>query len=560
MSEKTSIGIILSGATTREASCQLLEEAESGEIFEGMLVLIHLQNKKPVLARISGIIPYNAFYTEGDPWSEARRKNLPIPENIARQYEICKLELLIELGGYEVKYPPRPGDYVSRIDPKKHVKDIFGISPTDPKYVWYGSLIGYENCPIPLDVEKIPMHMAIFGTTGSGKSFDTGVLIEKLLNIPLNETTRLSFPMLIIDANGDYLDYITHIQKNKELQKVGWIKRFIFPENFIKGNIDNKDKEHIFQIKIDLDALSKRELAETIIMFYKGTTEGAELQLSGIVTLFDFMEEIRSYSSRHDLFVNNYQDLIHTLFDDQQIPNNIIAYQTKCAMQRSFEKFREIDVQHRLLSNKNHSLLTNEKFIDLITKEGGIAIIDFSEEGATGIDIAIKQLVMTYLATILFNQFAKFKITKKERYLLFLIEEAQNFVPDSSYPVGSSLAKNKLSIIATQGRKFGLSLCLISQRPSFVNRIVLSMCNTFFIHRLSPEDVNYVKSVTGGLPSTFSNKLTSLPQGELIVSGQMNKVPFPLLIKIKKSDRTVIHTAGSTNVVERLGALRKGEE
>jgi len=86
------------------------------------------------------------------------------------------------------------------------------------------------------------------------------------------------------------------------------------------------------------------------------------------------------------------------------------------------------------------------------------------------------------------------------------------------------------------------------------------MCNTFFIHRLSPEDVNYVKSVTGGLPSTFSNKLTSLPQGELIVSGQMNKVPFPLLIKIKKSDRTVIHTAGSTNVVERLGALRKGEE
>ena len=164
---------------------------------------------------------------------------------------------------------------------------------------------------------------------------------------------------------------------------------------------------------------------------------------------------------------------------------------------------------------------------------------------------------MTYIATLLFNKFANYKIRDRSRYLIFLIEEAQNFIPDKSYPVGSSLAKNKLSLIATQGRKFGLSLCLVTQRPSFIDKIVLSMCNTFFIHRISPDDVSYVRSVTGGLPESISRRLTRLNQGEMILTGQMNKVPFPLLIRVPTEDRIVPHPAGTTEVVDTLSSLRK---
>ena len=56
---------------------------------------------------------------------------------------------------------------------------------------------------------------------------------------------------------------------------------------------------------------------------------------------------------------------------------------------------------------------------------------------------------MTYIVTA-FNEFTKYKIEEDGRYLIFLIEEAQNFAPDTSYPCGSSLAKNKLSLIATR--------------------------------------------------------------------------------------------------------------
>ena len=53
--------------------------------------------------------------------------------------------------------------------------------------------------------------MAVFGTTGSGKSFDTGCLIEKFMGIKADETTCVSFPMIIIDANGDYLNYSKYV-------------------------------------------------------------------------------------------------------------------------------------------------------------------------------------------------------------------------------------------------------------------------------------------------------------------------------------------------------------
>jgi DNA helicase HerA-like ATPase len=163
---------------------------------------------------------------------------------------------------------------------------------------------------------------------------------------------------------------------------------------------------------------------------------------------------------------------------------------------------------------------------------------------------------MTYLATLLFEQFTQYKMRKEDRYLLFIIEEAQNFCPDKSYPISSSLAHAKLSAIATQGRKFGLSLCLISQRPSFVDRIVLSMCNTFFIHRVSPEDVNFVRSISGGLPPSLVPRLTTMSTGDVIITGQMVTVPFPLVVHILESDRKVKPTIGKTNVCERLAELR----
>lgn len=560
------VGIVLSEATTREVACQLLESAERGGIREGMLLVVETGSKK-LLARVAQIVPYNAFYTEGDAFSEPRRKGLPIPEDVARRYEICKLDLLIEIPKAEIRYPPQPGDKVLKLDPKVHEKDIYGVAKGEPKHIWYGSLAGYADAPIPLNVENVPMHMAIFGVTGSGKSFDAGALIEQFVNIPRKERDFVSYPMIIIDAHADYADYIDYVSKGNALGRFGWIKRFVFPVAYVRPEFRRQPK-FIQPIAINLDLLSPRDLAEIIILFYKGTIEGAELQVNGLDYLFECMRG-DGYDSLQDVFRLNFKDLKQRL---GSIPKEEISAPTKSTIYRALNEFITIETKHQLLSTK--SPLKDKKFVDDITENNGIVIIDFSADAAPGIDLKTKQFVMTYLASMLFDRFTKFKIEGKEKYLIFMIEESQNYCPDKSFPIGTSLAHPKLSAIATQGRKFGLSLCLISQRPSFVDRIVLSQCNTFLIHRVSPEDVSFVRGITGGLPPSLSMRLTNLDRGELIVTGQMNTVPFPLDIRVPKHDiperkiketlsgfsiapyklpgRKVPHTVGKTRVVENL--------
>ena len=551
------VGIILSGATTREATCQLLKEAEKGKIREGMLLIINSGERK-ILCRVSQILPYNAFYTEGDPWSEARREGRPIPEAVARQYEICKLELLIEVPKKEIEYPPRPGDIVVRVDPKiKNYEEVlFGVSKdkriSEGIYrglIKFGSLSGYGSLPIPLDVEKIPMHLAVFGVTGSGKSFNTGYLIEKLVNIPKNDSERVSYPMIIIDAHGDYLDYVNYIDENGlenlDWIKSGWIQRYVFPNIYLKPEFRRDGL--VEPIGINLDLLNYTELAEIIVTYFKGTTEGAEQQISGLIRAFELIREAAGYSSLHDLFYRD-RDTLSEYVD--RLQNEGFFASTIRAINNQLNEFYNLEDKYKLLSTD--SPLKSDKFVDDITNNRGIAIIDFSAEGAPGVDLKTKQLVMTYLATVLFNKFTEYKLNGIQKYLLFIIEEAQNFCPDKSYPIASSLAHSKLSAIATQGRKFGLSLCLISQRPSFVDRIVLSMCNTFLIHRVSPEDVSFVKSVTGGLPQSLAARLTTLDTGEVIVTGQMVTVPFPLVVRVDKEERKIKPTIGETNVVDNL--------
>lgn len=548
--DREAVGVILSQSTTREAVCQLFEGAERGGIREGMLLIVEASpRKRRLLARVAGIVPYNAFFTEGDPWSEVRRKKLPVPEEVARKYEICKLELLIELpGAGEITIPPHPGNFAYRLDPEEAREEIFGVTEGESGVIWFGTQAGYRKSPVPVDVEAAPMHMAVFGVTGSGKSFDVGALIEQLVEIPVSQSRVVSFPMLIIDAHGDYLEYAQHYSQGKALGAASTVTRYVFPDAYRRSRSRGvADRPEPIGLNFDLDSLPPRDIAEMIIEYYGGT--GSELQIHGLEKA---LEDIKAGGVSINVLFTSSPELL-----EQKLEHAELHYQSKQAIGRAVSKFREVEEKFSLFSQK--SPFQKPEWVDHLTKQGNIGIIDFSAEGAPGAELRVKQLVMTYLATVLFDSFTGYKVSGQDRYLLFMIEEAQNFCPDSTYPVGANLAKSKLSAIATQGRKFGLGLCLISQRPSFVDRIVLSMCNTFFIHRVSPEDVSFVRTVTGGLPPGLLARLTKLSTGEIIFTGQMSKVPFPLVLNVTKADRKIPHAVGTTQVVEKLAQLRQIE-
>jgi hypothetical protein len=548
MSTKQPIGVILSGASTQSAVCQIYEHAEKGKIKEGMFLQIETQGNRKILTRVTNIIPQNEFYLPGDAWTEARRKQWQVPENLARQYELCELELLGEIPRLkEIAVPPYAGDKVFEIDVSTAPEEIFGVKNPSPGIIWYGTLIGYGNSPIPLTIEGIPMHSAVFGVTGSGKSYDVGALIEKLVRIYSEENIQLSIPMLIIDANADYIDYFKHCQENGSLGACPTVTRYVFP-NSPEMKLYRRNTQ---PIAINLNTLALRDLAELIVQYYSGG-EKNELQVAGIETLVQYMEE------RGDIASDNFQSIFldETIFrrTKQRIEElkkaDAIHAATAAAIKRGLNKFAEIENRYSLLSETPK---IEGEFVDELTKNRGIAILDFSADAAPGVPLSLKQLVISYVSSLLFQKFTDYKVKQEERYMLFIIEEAQNYCPNLAvYDVGYSLAREKLSLISTQGRKFGLSLCLVSQRPSFIDPIVLSMCNTFFIHRISPDDVSFVKKVSGGLPKDLERRLTTLERGEVIVTGQMSMVPFPMVINVPK--REVPHTFGKTDV---LGALRR---
>jgi DNA helicase HerA-like ATPase len=557
------VGSVLSGGTTSEAAFQPLEPFESGMV-EGKLVIVHCpRGDLEILGRVASIIPHNVFYSEGDAFSEARRKGLPIPAEIAKQYQVCRIDLLQTINrgpATAVTFPPHPGDAVYLYDPSQHEEKLFGIrrGSGDDRHIWFGTQIGYTDAPVALNVENMPMHMAVFGVTGSGKSYDTGALIERLSSIPCpggaGPRRHLPYPMLIIDANGDYADY-ARANESGAIGTFGQhsIQRIFFPGPFEREQRRGRAGTNLRRLAVNLDRLSSRDLAVMVMEFYRGSSEGvSELGIAGLQRCIDDL--VLLGLSQHDLFTTNITNLRTQI---ENAPQQQISAQTKPSILRALDVFtRVLEQDNQLFTDRRCEWFDLPARIEELTR-GGVAILDFSADGATGVDLATKQFVIGYLSAFLFDRFTWYKQREGARYLSFIIEEAQNFCPGKRYPISSSLAKSKLSAIATQGRKFGLSLCLISQRPSFVDEIILSMCNTFFIHRISPEDVSFVRSVTGGLPESLARRLTNLSQGECIVTGQMNRLPFAVLVKVLKDvDRKIPHIAGTTDVVARIAEVR----
>ena len=539
------IGIVLSGSTSKRAIAQLYVNYE-GKVREGELCFIYSSDKNnKFLSRIDKIVPFSEFFEEGDAWSEARRRMAQVPRDISRKYHTLELEILGEMKrGHiaEATLPPIPGDEVFRIEDEKEILEVMKTEDEAKILLRFGTLFGYKDLPLFLDVDAIPMHMAILGVTGSGKSYTVGYFLEQISNINVHGIAR-AITTMIIDANGDYLDYYD-VFHNKR-QKIG---NYVNVVRFVFNNSPARLSRGVKVLSIDFDVFEPREAAELIITYYTGGALN-ELQVAGIEAALRRLREEEGYTMSSLFVEDRYfrNKLIAEL--EKARENKLIHEQTLSAIKRALNKFKsDVVDQYELVTHKSLVTLSSD-FIDSITNPENptLVIIDFSADGAPGISLQLKQLVVSYITKLLLKRFTSYKIEGTDRILLLIIEESQNYCPNlATYPIGYSLARDNLAQIATQGRKFGLSLCLVSQRPSFVDQIVLSMVNTFIIHRISAGDVQFVKKIAGGLPRVIEDKLTSLATGRAIVTGQMNKLGFPVLVDIP--ERKIKPTIGKISV------------
>ena len=192
-------------------------------------------------------------------------------------------------------------------------------------------------------------------------------------------------------------------------------------------------------------------------------------------------------------------------------------------MFRTAFSLREMEKRNRLLS-KGIDLPTDAS--KLISK-GQISVI-----GLGGYTPDIQAGIYSLVADKLFN--GKVADSIKLPFVIIL-EEAHRFAPNRSEEDSQNQSMQLTRQIAQEGRKFGVGLILISQRPSRLDETALSQCNSFVIMRLiNPADQKFVRTVIETVGEEEAKLLPDLDIGEALICGQC--VQFPILVKIKSPD------------------------
>lgn len=110
--------------------------------------------------------------------------------------------------------------------------------------------------------------------------------------------------------------------------------------------------------------------------------------------------------------------------------------------------------------------------------------------------------------------------------IVIALEEAQNYIPETNRKDRESISKKVFERIAREGRKYGLSLLISSQRPSELSKTVLSQCNSFIVHRIqNPDDQVYIRKLVSSANSEILSQLPTLPQQHVIIMGDCVRTP-----------------------------------
>lgn len=154
-----------------------------------------------------------------------------------------------------------------------------------------------------------------------------------------------------------------------------------------------------------------------------------------------------------------------------------------------------------------------------------ITILDLSQLASE-----VLENVTALLGRLIF-EFMQRNPHRGEFPIVIVLEEAHHYISSHVSSERQQRAREVFEKIAKEGRKFGLSLVVASQRPSELSRTVLAQCNSFIVHRIqNPDDQEYFKSVISGINRELLGQLPALAQQQALVLGDCVTLPLQVLI------------------------------
>ncbi|WP_069806739.1 ATP-binding protein [Vulcanisaeta thermophila] len=491
-------------------------------------------SREPILARVTRIVRHNylvddrviAQLNSEDVINTFREYGVDI--QYITQSVLAKASVIgYRVGGRFVRplKPPKPMEFV-HLPSEDVLTKMLEVSDSGIKLSI--GRIRLTNIPAKLDANKLTSHhCAILAATGGGKSWLAGVIIEEL-------ALRAEVPIVVIDPHGEYSAMQVPRYESDEARFVSSLVNVYVP-----GKVDLRTFNENFRARFGVDRRYVRvginprmlplRIMEGLLNHYYGLTDAQRRILeeawqyitmsSELTPLDELLRELESYGK-----------------------GVTRGYGSELALSTLVTKVRMLIENRPFFITKPGEFYEGEpirllEFEDLIN-DPRIHVFDIS-----GLDLVDQQA----LVSLVLNGLFRLAVRMGGKPVFIVVEEAHNFAPSS----GSSLSLPAMIKIAREGRKFGIGLCVISQRPSKVHPDVLSQCMTQIFKRIiNPVDLKYVKNVVEFISTEDLYEVRVLNEDDALVTGLA--VPMPLPVKVR--DRLTEHGGVTPTLTARFSS------
>jgi hypothetical protein len=386
-----------------------------------------------------------------------------------------------------------------------------------------GTVATHQSLKVCLDPTNLfGRHFAILGQTGSGKSWTVAALIQRAVSVMPNAH------IIILDLHGEYC-----------WKREDGTRHYAFSDSIVR-HVDARELEMPYWL------MTYAELGELLIDQTDFSAHNQTAVFREVLSALRLAEGKKLGLTRTTLDTPVYFDLL-ALRSGIESRNGLVASESTGKMVKgpltgAFDNFlmrldtKLNDVRYDFLlkpkTRTNSASLSSmlRDFVGLGAQKAAVTVIDLSS-----VPFDVRPTVAAQIGRLAF-EFNYWNPRYREFPILLMCEEAHAYIPRASE---SQFAGSRRSMerIAKEGRKYGVGLAIVSQRPHEVSETVLSQCGTFICLRITnPDDQSYVRSLVPESEGDLVSILAGLARGEALVLGEA--VPLPTRVQFDKPSPT----------------------
>jgi len=487
----------------------------------------------------------------------------PAGSDVQRKYilEANPLGLIrdgkFERGGDTITIPPKDVEPAK----KEEIEKIFVESLEDKQKFVFSRLSTNKDIIVPVDGDRFfNKHIAIIGSTGSGKSHTVARIIQNAVNAKEGKYKGLNNSHIVIfDIHSEYRTAFpdaNHVDISNLCLPFWLLNSDELEDLFLEsGDYNNYNQVSLLRRIV---TENKKIINPTIEKIFFDTP--VKFDINQILNcLINLSKETKNYKNQDEITIkgayfipeNDTKKIEHYFkniyeFEEPRSQNFSKGIYADGTIDKFISRLENKihDKRLRFLFGENEINVSFETVLKqlmgyLDKKESNITIIDLS-----GVPFEVLSITVSLISRILFEYgyfYKRFRYEKNKDEkinndipLLLVYEEAHKYVPKSELAKYKA-SKESIERIAKEGRKYGISLLLASQRPSEISETIFSQCNNFLALRLTnPNDQDYVKRL---LPDTLGNlidKMPTLKAGEALLIG--DAVVLPSIVQVDRCD------------------------